>query len=107
MDYVYCTTAMIDKWDQNLGIYILIVYGGGGSQFPSTRQPCEDEDFLKLYLPLGGDTIKEMAEHLEYSMPYKTSVYANVAGFSLRDFGLDPCLSRSFLEQEGQAPRAL
>ena len=38
----------------------------------------EDEDFLKIYLPLSGPVIEHMAEHLEYSMPYKTSVYETI-----------------------------
>ena len=45
------------------------------SSFPSVD---EDEDFLKIYLPLDGPVIQHMAEHLEYTMPYKESVYKQV-----------------------------
>ncbi|CAE7939607.1 NOV, partial [Symbiodinium sp. KB8] len=45
------------------------------SSFPSVD---EDEDFLKIYLPLDGPVIQHMAEHLEYTMPYKESVYQQV-----------------------------
>ena len=40
--------------------------------FPSVDR---DEDFLKIYLPLDGPIIEHMAEHLDYAMPFKTSVY--------------------------------
>ena len=51
---------------------VLSKNGVSAMQFPSID---EDEDFVKLFLPLEGFPIEEMAEKLEYHMPYKPSIY--------------------------------
>lgn len=54
---------------------ILEASGIEASQFPSID---EDEDFVKVYLPLKGEAIEHLAESLKFQMPFKKEAYESV-----------------------------
>eukprot|EP00930_Biecheleria_cincta_P074854 TRINITY_DN6206_c0_g1_i1.p1 TRINITY_DN6206_c0_g1~~TRINITY_DN6206_c0_g1_i1.p1 ORF type:complete len:860 (-),score=135.36 TRINITY_DN6206_c0_g1_i1:195-2486(-) len=69
---VPCTVAEFQADIRGRFLEILEEGGITATQFPSIDG---DEDFLKVYLAPDGQNIRQMAETLRYSMPYKEEKY--------------------------------
>ena len=61
----------MELFQQDIRARFLEILAASGVQATQFASLDEDEDFVKLYLPLHGPAIKQLAESLKYQMPFK------------------------------------